>query len=187
MKIVNLLLVLMAFFLMHSEVSRAGDNSKIGVVDFQQILQNSKSGHEVQSKIKQKGEALKFELQNKQDEIKGMQEKYKRESVILSDEQKVRKEREIRAELNEYRVLQNQNTQKFNKIRSELIFAISLEDKQLYAQLTGQPKLELFPYEEDRFFYKTASAQIGFNFEKGKVTSLTLYQKHREIEAKKIE
>lgn len=73
------------------------------------------------------------------------------------------------------------------EIRSELIFAISLEDKQLYAQLTGQPKLELFPYEEDRFFYKTASAQIGFNFEKGKVTSLTLYQKHREIEAKKIE
>ena len=73
------------------------------------------------------------------------------------------------------------------EIRSELIFAISLEDKQLYAQLTGQPKLELFPYEEDRFFYKTAFAQIGFNFEKGKVTSLTLYQKHREIEAKKIE
>ncbi|GAH79262.1 unnamed protein product, partial [marine sediment metagenome] len=73
------------------------------------------------------------------------------------------------------------------EIRSELIFAISLEDKQLYAQLTGQPKLELFPYEEDRFFYKAASAQIGFNFEKGKVTSLTLYQKHREIEAKKIE
>ena len=84
-------------------------------------LSNSKSGLEVQSKIKQQGEALKSELQNKQDEIKGMQEKYKRESVILSDEQKVRKEREIRAELNEYRVLQNQNTQKFNKIRSELI------------------------------------------------------------------
>ena len=50
-----------------------------------------------------------------------MQEKYKRESVILSDEQKVRKEHEIRAKLNEYRVLQNQNTQTFNKIRSELI------------------------------------------------------------------
>ena len=121
MKIVKLFVVFMVFFLMHSEVSRAGDNSKIGVVDFQQILQNSKSGLEVQSKIKQQGEALKSELQNKQDEIKGMQEKYKRESVILSDEQKVQKEREIRAELNEYRVLQNQNNQKFNKIRSDLI------------------------------------------------------------------
>ena len=121
MKIVKLLVVFMVFFLMNSQVSRAGDNSKIGVVDFQQILQESKSGLEVQSELKQKGEALKSELQIKQDEIKEMQEKYKRESVILSDEQKVRKEREIRTELNEYRVLQNQNTQKFNQIRSELI------------------------------------------------------------------
>ena len=139
MKIVKLFVVFMVFFLMHSEVSRAGDNSKIGVVDFQQILQNSKSGLEVQSKIKQQGEALKSELQNKQDEIKGMQEKYKRESVILSDEQKVQKEREIRAELNEYRVLQNQNNQKFNKIRSDLINDVRLTIVDL-AQKMGKSK-----------------------------------------------
>lgn len=73
------------------------------------------------------------------------------------------------------------------EMRPELIITIFLEERQLYAQLTGQPKLELLPYEEDRFFYKKAPAQIGFNFEKGKVTSLTLIQKHREIEAKRIE
>ena len=121
MKIIKRLVFLMICLLMHSAASYAEDNSKIGVVDFQQIMQNSKSGQEIQSKIKQKGEALKSELQKKQDEIKEMEEKYKRESIILSNEQKVQKEREIRAELNEYRILQNQNTQEFNKIRAELV------------------------------------------------------------------
>ena len=76
--------------------------------------------------ISSKGDDLHpdtFELRvtNQQDEIKNMQEKYKRESLLLSDEQKVQREREIRAELNEYRILQNQNTQEYNKIRTELI------------------------------------------------------------------
>ena len=139
MKLVKLFIVLMALFLMHTEVSRAGDNAKIGVVDFQQILQKSKSGLELQSEIKQKGEALKSELQNKQKEIKEMEEKYKRESVILSDEQKVKKERELRAELNEYRVLQNQNSQEFNKLRSELINNVRKKVVDL-AQKMGESK-----------------------------------------------
>jgi outer membrane protein len=121
MKIINLLVFPLICLLMLSGTSYADDNFKIGVVNFQQILQNSKSGQEIQSKIKQKGEAFKSELQKKQDEIKELQEKYKRESVILSNEQKVQKEREIRAELNEYRILQHQNTQEFNKIRTELV------------------------------------------------------------------
>ena len=124
MKITKLfvaVVAIMIFLLMLVEASFAGGNSKIGVVDFQEILKNSKSGQEVQSKIKEQGEALKVELQEKQDEIKELQEKYKRESVILSDEQKVIKERELRTQLNEYRALQNQNTQKFNQIRSELV------------------------------------------------------------------
>ena len=121
MKIVRVFAIVLVLFLVHVEASHADGKMKFGVVDFQEILQKSKSGRDAQSKIKAQGEALKIELQKKQDEIKEMQEKYKRESVILSDEQKVQKERELRTELNEYRVLQNQNTQKFNQIRSELV------------------------------------------------------------------
>ena len=121
MKITRVFVAILVFMLTQVAAGHAGGSTKIGVVDFQEILQNSRSGQEIQSKIKEQGQALKVELQKKQDEIKEMQEKYKRESVILSDEQKARKERELRAELNEYRALQNQTTQKFNQIRSELV------------------------------------------------------------------
>ena len=83
MNIIKFFAVPMTCLLLHSVASHAGDVSKIGVVDFQQILQNSKSGQEIQSKIKQKGEAFKSELQKKQEEIQEMQEKYKREYLLL--------------------------------------------------------------------------------------------------------
>lgn len=121
MKIAKVCVIVLVLFLVHVVASHAGGKAKIGVVDFQKVLQKSKSGRDAQNQIQAQGEALKVELQKKQDEIKEMQEKYKRESVILSDEQKVQKERELRTELNAYRVLQNQNTQKFNQIRSELV------------------------------------------------------------------
>ena len=121
MTITRFLIFPLTFLLIHSAAAYAGDSFKIGVVDFQQVLQKSKSGQEIQNQIKQKGEALKSEIQKKQDEIKIMQEKYKRESLVLSDEQKAQKERELRDQINAYRVLQNQNNQKFNKLRSELI------------------------------------------------------------------
>jgi outer membrane protein len=95
--------------------------SKIAVVDFQYVLRNSKAGQEIQSKILKKGEALKSELKEKQDDIKEMQERFKEESPILSNDARVKKERELGAALNEYRILQRQNTQEFNELRAELI------------------------------------------------------------------
>ena len=118
---IKIFIVSMVFLLMHSIASYGGDNFKVAVVDFQRILQNSKLGQQSENEVKQKGEALKSELQKKQEEIKTMQERFKRESPVLSQEIKVQKERELRAELNEFRVMQNQNTQEFNKLRSELI------------------------------------------------------------------
>ena len=109
------------FLLTLSVVGFAGDDAKFGVVDFQQILQDSKSGQEIQNKIKLGGETLKSELQAKQAEIKELQEQYKREALILTSEQKAQKERELRAEVNEYRILQNQHAQEFNKLKAELI------------------------------------------------------------------
>ncbi len=65
-------------------------------------------------------------------------------------------------------------------------FPSIIEGEHLLAQITGQPKFEIFPYEEDKFYYKIAYAQIRFNIENGKIISLTLFQ-NGEIEAKKIE
>lgn len=121
MKIVTLFIAAMVCFSTIPGAGHAGNDVKIGIVDFQRILQKSKYGQDIQREINEKGERLKSELMDQQNKIKEMQEKYNREAVVLSSEQKTQKEQEIRAELNAYGAMQRQNTQAFNTVRSELI------------------------------------------------------------------
>ncbi len=72
------------------------------------------------------------------------------------------------------------------ELQPGFIIEIILEDGQLVAHPTGQQKMRLFAYEENKFFLKIVNAQVEFNSEEGKVVSLTLYQ-NGEHKALKIE
>jgi CubicO group peptidase (beta-lactamase class C family) len=64
---------------------------------------------------------------------------------------------------------------------------VTREGDHLMGQPTGQPKLELFPESETRFFLKVVDAQIEFQRgADGKATGLTLFQGGREIPAKRV-
>ncbi len=63
---------------------------------------------------------------------------------------------------------------------------ITLDGKQLTTQITGQPKDEIFPESENKFFLKGADVQWEFKRnENGEVTAAILYQGGQEIEAPK--
>lgn len=67
-------------------------------------------------------------------------------------------------------------------------FAVTLEDNRLYTQLTGQPRIEVFPEGERDFFLKVVDAQITFETDKsGKATALILHQNGQNPRAPKIE
>jgi CubicO group peptidase (beta-lactamase class C family) len=54
---------------------------------------------------------------------------------------------------------------------------ITRDDKRLQGQLTGQPKIELFPESETEFFLKVVYAQLSFvKDDAGKVTHVILHQ-----------
>ena len=56
-------------------------------------------------------------------------------------------------------------------------FEISERDGQLFAQLTAQPAFPVFPYAEDRFFYKVVDAQLEFlRDDSSAVIGLNLHQ-----------
>jgi CubicO group peptidase (beta-lactamase class C family) len=64
---------------------------------------------------------------------------------------------------------------------------VSLEDGKLMTQATGQPKVQVFPESETKFFLKTTDAQIEFILDaSGKAASLKLYQGGRVTQAKKV-
>jgi CubicO group peptidase (beta-lactamase class C family) len=63
------------------------------------------------------------------------------------------------------------------EINPSFKFTITREGDSLMSQATGQPKFELFPESETKFFLKVVDAQVTFvKDDKGAVTHMTLHQ-----------
>lgn len=73
------------------------------------------------------------------------------------------------------------------QLSKKFIINITLENKKIYAQATGQPKIRLFPYNKNNFFIKVIYAQIKFKIQKNKTIGLTLFQGGKEKYGNKIE
>jgi CubicO group peptidase (beta-lactamase class C family) len=69
-----------------------------------------------------------------------------------------------------------------------IFIAMSLDGDQLFTQLTGQPKFEVFAETGKDFFLKVVDAQLTFEMDgQGKVTDLVLHQNGRDQTAKRSE
>lgn len=69
-----------------------------------------------------------------------------------------------------------------------VVVTIRQEDGRLFARVTGQVELEIFPEDVDRFFYKAVPAQITFSRDTdGAVTGLTLHQDGHEQMAGRVD
>lgn len=65
----------------------------------------------------------------------------------------------------------------FYELAPNAIFTITRDGNQLFAQLTGQPRVAIYPKSPREFFLKVVDAQISFETDsRGKVTGLTLHQ-----------
>ena len=63
------------------------------------------------------------------------------------------------------------------KFTETSLMTITQNGNQLFAQLSGQPSIEIFPKSETSFFYKIVNAQIDFQLDQqNEVTGLTLHQ-----------
>lgn len=85
------------------------------------------------------------------------------------------------------------NKSVFNKLIGEYEFdpafklTVSAVEGKIYAQATGQPKLEIYPEGEYNYFSKSVDAQFEFTKDdKGNATSIILFQGGRKMPAKKI-
>jgi hypothetical protein len=68
------------------------------------------------------------------------------------------------------------------------VLVVTREGNQLFAQLTGQPKAEIFAQSESEFFYKIVKAQISFERDaQGRTTGLVLHQNGANMAAPRID
>ena len=72
------------------------------------------------------------------------------------------------------------------EVQPGLGVTVTREGGKIFAQATGQPRLEIFPESETKFFLKALDAQLEFvRGEGGKVTSVRLFQGGRVMEGKR--
>ncbi|MBN2000245.1 serine hydrolase, partial [candidate division KSB1 bacterium] len=74
------------------------------------------------------------------------------------------------------------------QLQAGIKISISAENDRIFLQVTGQPKVELFPESETAFFLKVVNAQVDFIAgQTGKATELILHQAGMDMPAKRVE
>lgn len=107
-------------------ISYGADVAKIGIVDFQKIFVDSNAGKDADVKFKKKGNALKAKLMKKAKGIEELKSKYERESLVMSKEKRDEKARELRIEINDYKLMENKSKEELKKVNGKL--AIEIRD-----------------------------------------------------------
>src|SRR5690606_31772270 len=63
---------------------------------------------------------------------------------------------------------------------------VTVQDSQLYAQISGQPTYPVYAESDRRFFFKVVDAQLEFFPETGPVTHAVLFQNGTERKAARL-
>ncbi|MBN1931216.1 MAG: OmpH family outer membrane protein [Desulfobacterales bacterium] len=101
--------------------SYAADVAKIGVVDFQRILETSSAGKDAQIEINKQGKKMEADLKEKGDEIEELKKKLERETLVMSKEMREEKEREVRIKINDFKTLQKKYLDDFKGFEAKLV------------------------------------------------------------------
>lgn len=95
------------------------DVAKIGIMDFQRILDASTMGKAAQEEINSKGKQWEATLNKKRDEIQEAQKNFERESLVMSKDQRMEKEREIRIQIGDFQKMQQEYGNAARKLQFE--------------------------------------------------------------------
>ena len=117
--------VLSLFFL--TGTSSAADVAKIGVVDFQKILEISNSGKTGQVEINKQGKQMESDLKDRGAEIEEIEKKIEKESLVMSKELRDEKQREIRIKIGDFKALQQKYMEDFKALENRIIGQIQKE------------------------------------------------------------
>ena len=103
-------------FFVATGLSYGADVAKIGVIDFQRILETSSAGKASQAEITKQGKGMEAELKKNQEELEEIKKRIEREALVMTKEMREEKEREFRIRVNDFRTLE----QKFKKEITDL-------------------------------------------------------------------
>ncbi|MEJ2657565.1 MAG: OmpH family outer membrane protein [Desulfobacterales bacterium] len=115
--------------------SYGADVAKIGVVDFQKILEKSDAGKKATEEINKRGKQMEDDLKKKGEEIDAKKNKLEREALVMSKEMREEKEREIRININDFKTLKNKYMNDFKLHEARLVRDIQKEVMEVVSEM----------------------------------------------------
>lgn len=104
--------------------SYGADVAKIGIIDFQKILDTSTAGKTAQAEINKRGKKMENELKKKGEGIEKIRKKLEREALVMDKDMRDQKEREIRISINDLKSLQKKYMNDFKVQEKKLVIRI---------------------------------------------------------------
>jgi len=151
--------------LLFNGIGHADDTMKIGVVDFQQIMNESATGKSIMDEINKKGQTFKTEIQSAQSDIQAFQDKARREGPLLDEKQKKEIDRQMRMKLNELRVLQERHTKEFNTFKNERLATVKESVIQLASRIAREKGyLLIIEKQSGAVLYEDKAVQLTSQF-----------------------
>jgi outer membrane protein len=136
-KMLMVTIIFSTFFFVTS--SYGADVAKIGVVDFQKILEKSDAGKKATIEINKRGKEMEEDLKKKGEEIDAKRKKMEREALVMSKDMREQKEREIRININDFKTLKTKYMNDFKQHEAKYVREIQ---KQVLEIVTEMGKKE---------------------------------------------
>ncbi|MBW2589628.1 MAG: OmpH family outer membrane protein [Deltaproteobacteria bacterium] len=107
--------------------SNAADVAKIGVVDFQRVLDSSSAGKSAQAEITKQGKKMEAELEKRKDEIEEIQKNIERQNAVMSKEAREEKKRDLQIKIYDIKNLEKKYLSELRKNERKKLIKIQKE------------------------------------------------------------
>jgi outer membrane protein len=134
MKAVRIAFVTAVVSLMWVSVSVSAD-AKIGIVDFERIIQESTAGRAARAEVEKEKERIESSLRETGREIEALKSKLEAEALVMSKDMREQKGREFRIKVNDFKELQKKNAQDFRVFEAKIINRIQKDVYEIVKQI----------------------------------------------------
>lgn len=152
-------LLLMAFAFAFATPAMAQSATKIGVVDFQAAIQQTKEGKAAQAKLDSAFQSKKTGLEQFETKLRQMQADYEKQASILSDAARKAKEQELMQAQAQYQQAYMQSEQEMQAMYGQLMQSLLDKMKMICTQI-GKEKGYTLIIEKGAVVFSTEAVDL---------------------------
>jgi len=105
----------------------AAEVNRIGVIDFQRIVETSEAGKAAQAQIKAEGERMDADLVERKKDAEELQKRIEREALVMDQAMREEKSREFRIAINDLKAREKKYQDDFKALNAKLVGRLQQE------------------------------------------------------------